>query len=213
MGTNFYARIIPTLEKKEELKKAVDDNDTSKIDKLFNELYGYVEYDSTCDKLVGGKVHLGKRSAGWKFLWNPNLFIKVKGHLEKNEVENGHERYRWIKDGEECVKVYDLTKKAIKEFIDREDVEIYDEYGEKQDKEDFFNMAITWGYGENDKGWDGETYGDDPINDEIRSANKYGIYNKTSFATFIENCGYKLNKYYSDFYSDGMRFSTSREFC
>ncbi len=210
MGTNYYAKIIPSIEDKEELKRAIDVNDIPKIEKLTDKMYGRIQYDASSERIVGGEVHLGKRSAGWKFLWNPNMFIKPIGHLEEIEVEPGYKHSIWIKDSEECVKLYELTKESIKEFIDREDVDIYDEYHEKQDKAEFFNMALHWGYGKDDEGWDGGTYADSPINDNLNL--RSGSYYKTRYAEFIEKCGYELNKCNTDFYSDGMRFSTSREF-
>ena len=46
-----------------------------------------------------GEIHLGKRSGGWKFLFNPN-----------------YERY------------YPLTKEGLMNFLKRDDVIIYTEY-------------------------------------------------------------------------------------
>ena len=46
------------------------------------------------------EVHLGKSSCGWQFLWAPNP--------------------KW----------YDNTKASINEFLRRDDVVLYDEYGE-----------------------------------------------------------------------------------
>ena len=46
------------------------------------------------------EVHLGKRSVGWQFLWAPNP------------------------------KFYDNTISSINEFLNRDDIVLYDEYGE-----------------------------------------------------------------------------------
>ena len=86
MGTNYYARILPTLEEKENLKKLIDSDDFYAIEKEVQRLYGEsTEYDK------GAEVHLGKRSGGWKFLFNPN-----------------YERY------------YKLTKEGLKEFLNNQ---------------------------------------------------------------------------------------------
>lgn len=51
MGTNFYARIIPTKERKEHLKKLIDNDEFDLIEDEIKELY--------CNE-----IHLGKRSGG-----------------------------------------------------------------------------------------------------------------------------------------------------
>lgn len=89
MSTNYYARIIPTKERKEELKKRIDENDFNSIEALTSELYSrpYFNYDK--QTFVGGCVHLGHRAGGWKFLWNPNWYKKTKGHTEEVFHEGG----------------------------------------------------------------------------------------------------------------------------
>lgn len=60
MGTNYYARIIPKEDKKQELINAIVNDDFDVITKLTNELYGSKgEYEE-----VGGQIHLGKNSYG-----------------------------------------------------------------------------------------------------------------------------------------------------
>lgn len=45
MGTNFYARIIPSEERKNKLKKAIDNNDVEIIKDMYNRLYGEATVD------------------------------------------------------------------------------------------------------------------------------------------------------------------------
>ena len=72
MGTNFYARIIPKEEDKQKLIDAINNNQYDTIKDLASELY-----DRRNDYTgIGNEIHLGKRSGGWKFLWNPNV-VKV----------------------------------------------------------------------------------------------------------------------------------------
>lgn len=210
MGTNYYARIIPTEEQKNKLKKYIDENDFTNIKKYVSKLYNTTGYVcSSDDNTLGGEVHLGKRSCGWKFLWNPNWYKKYKGHTELVEKENGTESVRWVSDGYDIVKYYDLTKDSIKEFIDKENIEIYDEYDEKQDKEEFWKMAISWGYEEGNEGWDDESY----EQWEIENGPNYKPYDhETEYTKFIKECGFKVSKYNSDFMSDGMRFATTTSF-
>jgi len=208
MGTNYYGRIIPTRERKEEIKKAVDNDDFREIEHLVHITYGNPEYDYESGTFVGGEIHLGKRSGGWKFLWNPNWYKEIKGHTEWEEFPGGRSGH-WVEDGFDVIKFYDLTKESIKSFIDRDDVEIYDEYGDKQDKEEFFNMALNWGYDKDDEGWDGDTYEkwEKEQNPNRRTFSHYNEYCK-----FIESCGFKVSEYGSDFYSDGLRFATCTDF-
>lgn len=210
MGTNYYARILPSKERKEEIKKAIDNNDFYKIKNLIDETYGrpHIDFDND-NQYHGGEIHLGKRSCGWKFLWNPNWYKLSKGHLEEEVNDNGSKRIHWVYDGYDVFKYYDLTKDSIKEFIDREDVEIYDEYGEKQDKEEFYNMAMNWGYDKDNEGFDGDSYEEF---EKKQDPNYTPMNHENDYCRFIKECGFNPNKYNSDFYSDGIRFSTSTEF-
>ena len=94
MGTNYYARIIPSKERKEHLKQLIDENKFDEIQEEVNLMYG-----SDTQYSNGAVIHLGKRSAGWKFLFNPNF-----------------EKY------------YPLTKEGLMNFLKRDDVIIYSEY-------------------------------------------------------------------------------------
>lgn len=183
MGCNFYARIKPSKEAKEALKGAIDIDFYQAIEDCYKEMYSSLEYDYADEMFKGGYIHLGKASGGWKFLWNPNWSF-ILTQINPIGIPN-----KW-----KMVSFYPLTKKGIKDFIDREDVEIYDEYGKKQNKEKFWQMALTWCT----DGLDGDTSKCDPY--------KPDDYDR------IVSAGIKLTNYH-DFYSDGLRFSTSTEFC
>jgi hypothetical protein len=179
MGTNFYARIIPKEEDKQRLIDAINDDRNNLVIELSQELYGNRnEYTGK-----GNIIHLGKRSGGWKFLWNPNV-IKV-----------------W--DGDECEYaynyIYPLTKEGITNFVMREDVEITDEYDEVQNSEEFLKMAFNWCI----DGLDSKKYQTDP-----KYAKDRGVYYPdTERNNFWRGLGY--NPEYYNFYSDGLRFSTA----
>ena len=191
MGTNFYARIIPKKEDKQRLIDAINNDVYNVIEDLASELYGNRnEYSRR-----GNVIHLGKRSCGWKFLWNPNV-IKV-----------------W--DSEACDYaynyVYPLTKEGITNFVMREDVIITDEYGETFSAEDFLEMAFSWGEPD---GYTGKTY--EESHKEGSSYRNYywsekyqrGMHTKDDEMWF--DLGYIVEYY--DFESDGLRFSTSINF-
>lgn len=57
MGTNFYLRRRLSIQDQRNLLEDIR----------------YGNYDSA-DRLISFKVHIGKRSAGWKFLWDANNF-------------------------------------------------------------------------------------------------------------------------------------------
>ena len=191
MGTNYYARILPTLEEKENLKKLIDSDDFYAIEKEVQRLYGEsTEYDK------GAEIHLGKRSGGWKFLFNPN-----------------YERY------------YKLTKEGLKEFLNKPNVIIYSEYFnsgtgileyiDDPDKvnskeylwtpQQFLYMAFNWGQPD---GWDGESY----EKWEMSRGKGYQGYTRygDSRERYWREKGY--NPSYYNFYNDGLRWSTCCEF-
>lgn len=123
MGTNYYARIIPSEKDKQKLIDAINNDKFDVIENIASEMYGSrSKYTGK-----GSVIHLGKRSRGWKFLWNPNV-IKV-----------------WDNDGEYTHNyVYPLTKEGITNFVMREDVIITDEYNEVQNPKEFLEMAFNW---------------------------------------------------------------------
>ena len=205
MSTNYYAKIIPSKKRKKELFDAIEADDFSLINKLTSEMYGSLMKDWDSNELIGGVVHLGKASGGWKFLWNPNIYLVRNGHSVKTEIEPGHYSYKWIEEPNTAKYLYPLTKKGIKAFIDREDVVIYDEYGEKQDKEEFWDMAIHWTTWQGKEAWDADSYHKAHFTEREWSC-------KSEFTDLLEMEGFELSEYKSDFFSDGLRFATSTEF-
>ena len=194
MGTNYYARIIPSKQRKKELNDAIEANDFPLIKQLTDEMYGRLEKSYDNDELLGGEVHLGKSSCGWKFLWNPNVYVVRNGHMED---VNGERRY--IPDPDTPLYLYPLTKQGLHDFIFREDVLIYDEYDELQDKEEFWQMALK------EEGWDAAEY--------EREYSKH-IYPVTGELTdLLKAEGYQFtSRSNSDFYSDGLRFAGYTDF-
>lgn len=192
MGTNYYARIIPREEDKQKLIDAINNNKYDIIEDLTSELYGRRDDYSG----IGNEIHLGKRSGGWKFLWNPNV-IKVWD----NETCDYAYNY-----------VYPLTKEGITNFVMREDVIITDEYGEQYTPEDFLEMAFSWGEPD---GYTGKTY--EESHKEESGYRNYYWSKKYQRSMHSENdemwfdLGYIVEYY--DFESDGLRFATSINFC
>lgn len=200
MGTNFYARIIPKEDEKNELINKIVNNQFNEIVDLASALYG--ERNEYTRK--GNVIHLGKRSGGWKFLWNPNVIKYWDGYIDPETKE-----YVPV-DGYDYV--YPLTKQGITDFCNREDVIITDEYGETFSAEEFLEMAFSWGQ---PNGLTGKTYEEDPRFGPSTYKNYYwsekyqrGMHTKNDEMWF--DLGYIVEYY--DFESDGLRFATSISF-
>lgn len=127
MGTNYYAIILPTKERKKKIIDAISNDDIYEIQVIYESSYQNINNYNPSDY---GILHLGKRSGGWKFLWDPNI-------------------YRWnggIKT------YYDYNKKSILEFLSKPNIKIIDEYwkydiipeNHQFTPEEFMNMAINW---------------------------------------------------------------------
>lgn len=107
MGTNFYA-ILPVKKRTtDKLRELANKLDTQQLINLEDEMYD-IHQDLKCYK-----VHLGKRSYGWAFLWDAN-----------------------------DLKYYEPTLASIKKFIDDNHAKIIDEYGEEFTWDQFINDEI-----------------------------------------------------------------------
>ena len=198
MGTNFYARIIPKEDEKNELINKIINNKFDEIEDLVSELYGSRnEYTRE-----GNVIHLGKRSCGWKFLWNPNIIRYCDGYIDSETKEFVPV---WKYD-----QVYPLTKQGITDFVMRDDVIIYDEYGEQEDPMEFLQMAFSWGQ---EDGYTSKTYEDSQERSSYRSyywseKHQRGLWSEKDEMWL--DLGYNVEYY--DFEADGLRFSTSINF-
>lgn len=191
MGTNYYARILPGIAERSNLIRLVEKNgDFDDIVDTAMNLYGRVseinEWGIFGTRINGGQVHLGKSSGGWKFLWNPNIYWHWIDGGDKGEIR-------------EPLYVYPLTREGIRRFLSRPDVLVFDEYGDGQDKEEFFGMATS------DGGLDYDGYHAGHPEERMLAV-------KTSYTDWLEQLGYRLSRNKSEFYSDGLRFSASTNF-
>lgn len=117
MGTNFYF-IMTEPEEEKAIDDAIfeyydairNDNDMTPGDKhklLENLVYGISEH------LSESKIHLGKRSGGWQFLWN-------------------HNNFKW----------YGITLESIIEFLRTTRGVIVNEYGDEFTLKQFIEEEI-----------------------------------------------------------------------
>lgn len=100
MGTNYYIIRKANRETKEKFHEMIE---KEQFEELQNELYVF-------DKK--SKIHIGKSSYGWKFLFDANDFK----YYDKNEESV----WKWLKDNEN---------------------DLYNEYGEKVSFDDFKEMV------------------------------------------------------------------------
>ena len=81
MGTNFYLKKKLSQEQKKELKDFIDNDN-------YEDAKNLLRYTD--------EIHIGKRSAGWRFLWNVHNF----------EFFNPNEEdiYKWLKSNDSLIK-------------------------------------------------------------------------------------------------------------
>ena len=142
-------------------------------------------------KKIGGEprneewIHLGKKSAGWRFCWNPNTGIDVK-------------------EGRVIVtRLYLLNRQSIQILLMNGFVDIMDEYGEiLTNKHEFLDMAFS------KKGLTGDLYNQHyyPNGDPYS-----GIFKGRQEPWKL--LGYNFNRKDSyDFETDGLIFSVDINF-
>lgn len=204
MGCNYYARIKPSKERREELKKILESDDFKKIVDEVHKTYG--KFNVEFGEVSGGFVHLGKSSGGWKFLWNPNVYVIKNGHMESSKDEKGVEHRIYVPDPDTAFYLYPLNKKGIKDFINRKDVAIYDEEHRYIDKEEFWEMTQSKDKWQGKEAWDAATY-------EKEYPNERRWQCKSDLINLLEKEGYEFTSWSrSDFCSDGLRFATCTDF-
>ena len=118
--------------------------------------------------------------------------------------------YKWVEEPSTPLYTYPLTKQGIHDFIFREDVLVYDEYYVLQDKEEFWQMTLSWGHERNDGGWDSASY-EAYEKQNNRNYTPYPIIGELT--DLLKADGYKFTSHTnSDFYSDGLRFAGYTDF-
>ena len=166
MGTNYYMKRIPTeddIQKITELTKQ----------RMFDELQEYVNE-------MNANIHIGKRSGGWKFLFN-------------------HQ------DGKYFDPQY---QESLKAWLNEPHYRIVDEYGEEFTFEEFWQMTRDWDSHPNNN-WDDSAY----AKYEREQGNWF--YNSACSVDEAERIfrRFGVRPVYHDFWLDGLRYSTSTEFC
>lgn len=165
MGTNYYMKRIPTeddIQKITELTKQ----------RMFDKLQEYVNEMNT-------DIHIGKRSGGWKFLFN---------HQDGKYFDPHHQE-------------------SLKAWLNDPHYKIVDEYGEEFTFDEFWQMTRDWDAHPNNN-WDDAAY----AKYEREQGNRYNMTCCVSEAERTYNM-FGVRPIYHDFWLDGLRYSTSTEFC
>lgn len=166
MGTNYYMKRIPT------------EDDIQKIEKLartaqFDELQEYVTE-------MNQGIHIGKRSCGWKFLFN---------HQDGKYFDSHHQE-------------------LLKAWLNDPHYKIVDECGDEFTFEEFWQMTRDWDSHPNNN-WDGSAYA------KYEREQGNWVYNSACSVDEAERIfrRFGVRPVYHDFWLDGLRYSTSTEFC
>jgi hypothetical protein len=172
MSTNYYLRKRASQQQLDELIELINNarNDMS-------------QYRNISEKAMelNNDIHLGKRSCGWKFLWNTNMTF-----------DHSHKVIG---------KLYDLTQDSLFSLIRNPEYEVFDEYNELQDKDEFIKMALEWG---EDDGYDGV----------LNSPEESSRWSLRQEQLPYQKLGYEFKKdTQACFISDGLRFSIFDNFC
>ena len=153
MGTNFYAIKQLPNSIKGKICELIETDQYDEAKKLFDDNYE--------------KIHIGKSSFGWKFIFDYNHF-----------------------------KYYDLNRKSINDFLCRNDVKLYDEYGEQVSIDDFWRLV-------------------DSKKDGYDNISFYKDSDTLPFLLFEELIPDDLKEYNVEayeFYSDDLRFASTTDF-
>lgn len=193
MPTNYYAQITPTIERKRELVDLIlVEKNYNRIISEIMKTFGLYDVDISGEpKANGGVVHLGRMDKPkGRFLWNPNVHIfnelksKYDGAIEVQYTEIVSHM------------LYKLNKVGIETFIRRPDINLFTEYGEWVDKDEFLKMAFEF------DDWDEE---ETKRNFELQ-------YPDEELKKELKKLGYNIKKNSSIFYNDGLMFLATQNF-
>lgn len=193
MSTNYYARKIPSDIRKLELSKLIlTEKNYGKIINEVLKTFGNYNPNVETNTVEGGVIHLGLSTGnGERFIWCPNVYVFENMHVDENQ--------KAIFDELGVYMTYQLDKDGVKKFIQRSDIEVYNEYGEYVDKDDFIKMACEFDDGDIDE---------ENLNDKLPN-----FFNEDSpLRTELRKRGFNIKKGISTFYNDGLLFETTNDF-
>ena len=114
MGTNFYVKRKPSEKDKQHILSLLSED-------KYQEIQDFLTND------LNKEYHIGKRSGGWQFLFSPKY---ARNHSTGEKIP-WMEPYPW-----------EENLQSIKDYIGREDMDIYDEYGEHFTPQQFWEEEV-----------------------------------------------------------------------
>ena len=125
MGTNYYLRRIPTKEEIAQCHKLVDEQKFEYID-IMNDKYGAPYLETVLEKITE-KIHIGKKSIGWRFLFqiHNDLYGKsIQSCIDflKRQTETG--MWRFIDEYGEEISIDDFES-MVRNSLDQMTIEDY----------------------------------------------------------------------------------------
>lgn len=125
MGTNYYLRRIPTKEEIAQCHKLVDEQKFEYID-IMNDKYGMPYLETVLGKIIE-KIHIGKKSCGWRFLFqiHNDLYSKnIQSCIDflKRQTETG--MWRFIDEYGEEISIDDFES-MVRNSLDQMTIEEY----------------------------------------------------------------------------------------
>lgn len=138
MGTNYYLRRIPTKEEIAQCHKLVDERKFEYMD-VMNEKYGAPYLETVLEKITE-KIHIGKKSCGWRFLFqiHNDLYGKsIQSCIEFLKRQTGTGMWRFIDEYGEEISIDDFES-MVRNSLDQMTIEdYYRKYPEERRWESF----------------------------------------------------------------------------
>ena len=132
MGTNFYLKRKLKQYQKEEIKEAIDSDNYDKAEEMLQKTK---------------EIHIGKRSGGWKFLWDAhefkyfepnkdslNEFLKSGQIVDEYNKEFTFDQFwneelkGWLDKGYDLESFYKSNPKEYKHYVDLKSLKPFEKY-------------------------------------------------------------------------------------
>ena len=133
MSTNYYLKRIPTKEEIAQCHKLLDERKIEDDDVL-NEEYGTPYLEAILEKITE-KIHIGKKSCGWRFLFqiHKDLYNKsIQSCIEFLKIQTETGAWRLIDEYGKTLSIEDFES-LVRDSLDQMTIEdYYEKYPEEK---------------------------------------------------------------------------------
>lgn len=133
MSTNYYLKRIPTKEEIAQCHKLLDERKIEDDDVL-NEEYGTPYLEAIQEKITE-KIHIGKKSCGWRFLFqiHKDLYNKsIQSCIEFLKIQTETGAWRLIDEYGKTISIEDFES-LVRDSLDQMTIEdYYEKYPEEK---------------------------------------------------------------------------------